>query len=91
MLLPVTKLQSEAPVAAFWPEFAQNGKEHVLVRHVLTHSAGLQKMRARTKSLDEIYDFEHQVRAAADVRRRAIQGWFFPRRGKSTSRKRCGP
>jgi CubicO group peptidase (beta-lactamase class C family) len=56
-------LDAQAPVAAFWPEFTQNGKEHVLVRHVLTHSAGLQKMRARTKSLDEIYDFEHQVKA----------------------------
>lgn len=31
----------DAPVAAYWPEFAQNGKEGVLVRHVLDHTAGL--------------------------------------------------
>jgi CubicO group peptidase (beta-lactamase class C family) len=31
----------EQPVARFWPEFAQNGKEGVLVRHVLDHTAGL--------------------------------------------------
>ncbi len=31
----------EAPVATYWPEFAQNGKEGVLVRHVLAHTAGL--------------------------------------------------
>lgn len=31
----------EAPVARYWPEFAQNGKEGVLVRHVLDHTAGL--------------------------------------------------
>src|SRR6185436_19233400 len=31
----------EAPVARYWPEFAQAGKERVLVRHVLGHSAGV--------------------------------------------------
>ena len=30
-----------APVAQYWPEFAQNGKEKVLVSHVMSHSAGL--------------------------------------------------
>lgn len=30
-----------APVAKYWPEFAQNGKEHVLVAHVMGHTAGL--------------------------------------------------
>ena len=30
-----------APVARYWPEFAQNGKEKVLVSHVMSHSAGL--------------------------------------------------
>jgi CubicO group peptidase (beta-lactamase class C family) len=31
----------EAPVADVWPEFKANGKERVLIRHVLAHSAGL--------------------------------------------------
>ncbi len=31
----------DAPVATYWPEFAQNGKESVLVRHILDHTAGL--------------------------------------------------
>lgn len=31
----------DAPVARYWPEFAQNGKEKLLVRHVLDHTAGL--------------------------------------------------
>src|SRR3954466_8244310 len=30
----------DAPVAEYWPEFAQNGKEGVTVRHVMSHSAG---------------------------------------------------
>lgn len=34
-------LDLDAPVARCWPEFAANGKEGVLVRHVLSHSAGL--------------------------------------------------
>lgn len=31
----------DLPVAHYWPEFAQNGKDGVLVRHVLDHTAGL--------------------------------------------------
>jgi CubicO group peptidase (beta-lactamase class C family) len=35
------RLDPDAPVATYWPEFAANGKSGVLVRHVLSHSAGL--------------------------------------------------
>ena len=35
------ELDLDAPVARYWPEFAQAGKEGVLVRHVLGHTAGL--------------------------------------------------
>lgn len=31
----------DAPVATYWPEFAANDKGDVLVRHVLSHTAGL--------------------------------------------------
>jgi CubicO group peptidase (beta-lactamase class C family) len=31
----------DAPVARYWPEFAQNGKESLPVRYVLDHRAGL--------------------------------------------------
>jgi CubicO group peptidase (beta-lactamase class C family) len=34
-------LSVDAPMADYWPEFAANGKEGVLVRHVLGHTAGL--------------------------------------------------
>lgn len=34
-------LDYEAPVARYWPEFAQNGKEDVTVRQILAHEAGL--------------------------------------------------
>ena len=35
------QLDLDAPVAQYWPEFAQNGKDGVTVRHLLTHQAGL--------------------------------------------------
>ncbi|QDZ02285.1 beta-lactamase family protein [Nitratireductor mangrovi] len=35
----------EATVATYWPEFAENGKEEVLVRHILDHTAGLPIVR----------------------------------------------
>lgn len=43
MLVAVERqiIDLEAPVADYWPEFKANGKENVLVRHVLAHSAGL--------------------------------------------------
>lgn len=31
----------DAPVEKYWPEFGQNGKSKVLVRHLLSHTAGL--------------------------------------------------
>lgn len=41
LLIQRGELDPDAPVAHYWPEFAANGKERVLVRHVLSHSAGL--------------------------------------------------
>ncbi|HWE55599.1 MAG TPA: serine hydrolase domain-containing protein [Acidimicrobiales bacterium] len=34
-------LDVDAPVAKYWPEFDQEGKGAILVRHVLTHTSGL--------------------------------------------------
>ncbi|HXV64789.1 MAG TPA: serine hydrolase domain-containing protein, partial [Vicinamibacteria bacterium] len=34
-------LDYEEPVARYWPEFAQNGKETITVRQLLAHQAGL--------------------------------------------------
>jgi CubicO group peptidase (beta-lactamase class C family) len=38
-------LDVNAPVANYWPEFAKNGKDGVLVRHLLGHQAGLPAVR----------------------------------------------
>ncbi len=34
-------LDFDAPVATYWPEFAQQGKERITVRQLLSHQAGL--------------------------------------------------
>jgi CubicO group peptidase (beta-lactamase class C family) len=39
------KLDLDAPVARYWPEFAQAGKEKVPVRFLLSHRAGLPAVR----------------------------------------------
>jgi CubicO group peptidase (beta-lactamase class C family) len=35
------ELDFHAPVANYWPEFAQAGKENIEVRHIMGHTAGL--------------------------------------------------
>lgn len=35
------KIDIDAPVAAYWPEFAKHGKNAVTVRELLTHTSGL--------------------------------------------------
>ncbi|MCH2524407.1 MAG: beta-lactamase family protein [Dehalococcoidia bacterium] len=40
-------LDYDAPVAQYWPEFAQNGKENIPVRWLLSHQAGLVAVDAR--------------------------------------------
>lgn len=48
-------LDPDAPVADYWPEFAANGKEQVLVRHVLGHTSGVSGWDERI-SIDDLYN-----------------------------------
>ena len=41
MLVDRGLLDLDAPVAQYWPEFAQNGKEELPVRYLLSHTSGL--------------------------------------------------
>jgi CubicO group peptidase (beta-lactamase class C family) len=51
------QLDVDAPVATYWPEFAEAGKEGVLVRHLLSHTAGLPGWEQRLESTD-LYDWD---------------------------------
>ncbi|MEU4205462.1 serine hydrolase domain-containing protein [Streptomyces sp. NPDC039022] len=58
------ELDLSAPVAAYWPEFASAGKEDLLVRHVLSHTAGLPDLTVPT-AVEELYDWERTTAGLA--------------------------
>ena len=47
-----------APVASYWPEFAQNGKQGVTVAHVMSHSAGLSGFDPPAPTPEQLYDWD---------------------------------
>ena len=51
------ELDLDAPVAQYWPEFAQNGKDGVLVRHVMAHTAGVPGFDPPI-TIEQLYDLE---------------------------------
>jgi len=53
-----------APVSKYWPEFAENGKENVEVRHFLSHSAGLSGMAEPVEN-GALYDWDWMTDALA--------------------------
>ena len=61
-----------APVAKFWPEFAENGKDHVEVRHVLAHTSGVSGWDPPFRS-EDMYDWE-----LATSRLAAQAPWWEP-------------
>ncbi len=56
-------LDPYAPVAKYWPEFAENGKEHIEVRHILSHTSGVSGWEAPF-STEDMYDWDLSTRAA---------------------------
>ncbi|MFI6492977.1 serine hydrolase domain-containing protein [Streptomyces sp. NPDC050564] len=65
-------LDFDAPVATYWPEFAAAGKESVLVRHLLSHRAGLSGLR-EPHTLAQLCDWELTVE-----RLTAQEPWWEP-------------
>ncbi len=58
------ELSLTAPVVDYWPEFGKNGKDRVLVRHLLNHQAGLPAMRTPLAH-GAFYDWDLMVDALA--------------------------
>jgi CubicO group peptidase (beta-lactamase class C family) len=61
------KLDVDAPVAQYWPEFAQAGKERVPVRYLLSHQAGLPWVDGEM-TLEEALSWEPVIDALARQR-----------------------
>ena len=72
MLADRGQLDLDAPVAAYWPEFAQNGKEAVLVKHLLSHTSGVSGWD-QPVTVDDIYDWE-----TSTARLAAQSPWWEP-------------
>ncbi|MCB1685568.1 MAG: beta-lactamase family protein, partial [Pseudomonadales bacterium] len=54
------EIDFEAKVADYWPEFAQNGKGDVRVKHVMSHSAGLSGLDVQI-SAEQAYDWDFMI------------------------------
>jgi CubicO group peptidase (beta-lactamase class C family) len=72
MLVDSGQLDVDAPVARYWPEFAQAGKERITVRQVLSHSSGLAGIRQRLGT-EALYDWTRMTAALA-----AESPWWEP-------------
>lgn len=66
------KLALDAPVARYWPEFAQAGKEGITLRQLLSHRAGLPAIRQLLPA-EALYDWQTMVDALA-----AEAPWWTP-------------
>ena len=56
------ELDIDAPVAKYWPEFAQAGKENIPVRWLLSHKAGLPTVDAKLTA-DEVFAWDPIIHA----------------------------
>lgn len=66
------KLDLDAAVARYWPEFADRGKETLPVRYLLSHRAGLPALR-KTMPAEAGYEWSVMCRALAEE-----EPWWTP-------------
>jgi CubicO group peptidase (beta-lactamase class C family) len=66
------KIDLDAPVATYWPEFAQAGKQNVPVRWLLSHQAGLPAIR-KPLPKGALYDWSAITGALAEQ-----EPWWEP-------------
>jgi CubicO group peptidase (beta-lactamase class C family) len=72
MLVDRGELDVDAPVARYWPEFAAQGKQDVLVRQVMSHSSGVSGLDQPAVA-EDLYDWE-----TATARYAAQSPWWPP-------------
>ena len=61
-----------APVARYWPEFAENGKEAIEVRHLMSHTSGVSGWDTPF-AIEDMYDWELSTSRLA-----AQKPWWEP-------------
>ncbi len=71
-LIDEGKVELDAPVARYWPEFAQFGKANLPVRYLLSHQAGLAAVK-RPLPAEALFDWQAMTSALA-----AQEPWWEP-------------
>jgi CubicO group peptidase (beta-lactamase class C family) len=71
-LVSTGKLDLDAPVAKYWPEFAQSGKQELPVRYLLSHRAGLPAL-SKPLPAEALFDWDIMCSALAEQ-----QPWWRP-------------
>jgi len=66
------QLDVHAPVSRYWPEFAQNGKADILVRHLMSHTSGVSGWEQPVVQ-DDLYDLDKSTSMLA-----AQAPWWEP-------------
>ncbi|GAA5002818.1 serine hydrolase domain-containing protein [Acinetobacter puyangensis] len=56
-------LDYDVPIAHYWPEFAQNDKAKITLRHVLSHQSGLYDIRHTISSAAQMLDWQGMLQA----------------------------
>jgi CubicO group peptidase (beta-lactamase class C family) len=75
MLADRGQLDPYAPVARYWPEFAENGKDRIEVRHILSHTSGVSGWDAPF-TVPDMYDWD-----LATSRLAGQKPWWAPGTG----------
>lgn len=68
------QLGLDDPVSAYWPEFAQGGKQHITVRQILTHRSGLPVASSGPGDVLAMRDWHRSIRRIERARPRYEPG-----------------
>lgn len=61
-------VEYDQPIAHYWPEFAQNGKAQITLRHILSHQSGLYDVRNNIAEAAEMKDWRHMLNVMAKAK-----------------------
>ncbi|MGC2939853.1 serine hydrolase domain-containing protein [Brevibacterium sp. FAM 24638] len=84
MLVSRGQLDVDAPVASYWPEFAQSGKGEITVAQLLSHQAGLayldggMPLATTTNSASDREELSHRLAAQAPAWRAGAHLGYSP-------------
>ena len=71
------RIELDAPVSRYWPEFGQGGKRELPVRYLLTHQAGLSAVRKNLPAGASVESWETMTAALAEQ-----EPWWEPGTGQ---------